>query len=350
MAAARSDTDREVTVPAAGRVPPDLQLLHDVPPVHVRELLERGRRRLPDVRTRISATRSCRPRSRTSTRRPASSRSTRADAANGNGNGHDHDYSNGNGAAAGAMGLGAWPASDLAAPETETSSLEVIDDVEPIDAAARLAALTAIEPAEASNEPATGRSARPSPLPSRSRPSPTCRRGRGDGRRHRGSRTGRSAGRRAGPATDTDQVAAAAAAQTAALLHRFRPGQNLDAEIEAYEREQAALEAGAAEPVEVVAAEAGEGAEIAETAADTRDRGADRSGRHGRARPPTRRRSRRPRPSSEADAAADEDADGLAAAAGPRHRRGASGPTSSNSRRGRSSPPTSSARRSRPRR
>ena len=48
------------------------------------------------------------------------------------------------------------------------------------------------------------------------------------------------------PAAETDQVAAAAAAQTAALLHRFRPGQNLDAEIEAYEREQAALEAGAA--------------------------------------------------------------------------------------------------------
>ena len=45
------------------------------------------------------------------------------------------------------------------------------------------------------------------------------------------------------PAAETDEVAAAAAAQTAALLHRFRPGQNLDAEIEAYEREQAALEA-----------------------------------------------------------------------------------------------------------
>ena len=47
-------------------------------------------------------------------------------------------------------------------------------------------------------------------------------------------------------APQTDQVAAAAAAQTAELLHRFRPGQNLDAEIEAYEREQAALEASAA--------------------------------------------------------------------------------------------------------
>ena len=36
--------------PAAGRVPPDVQLLHVVPPVHVRQLLERRRGALPVVR------------------------------------------------------------------------------------------------------------------------------------------------------------------------------------------------------------------------------------------------------------------------------------------------------------
>ena len=36
--------------PAAGRVPQDLQLLHVVPPVHLRQLLERGRGALPVVR------------------------------------------------------------------------------------------------------------------------------------------------------------------------------------------------------------------------------------------------------------------------------------------------------------
>ncbi|MGH2474520.1 MAG: hypothetical protein ACRDIL_04590, partial [Candidatus Limnocylindrales bacterium] len=40
--------------------------------------------------------------------------------------------------------------------------------------------------------------------------------------------------------TDVGDLAAAAAAQTADLLRRFRPGQNLDDEIAAYEREQAA--------------------------------------------------------------------------------------------------------------
>ena len=144
------------------------------------------------------------------------------DAANGNGNGHDHDHSTGNGVAAASLGLSAWPASDLIASESEASSLEVIDDVEPIDAAARLAALTSTEPAEAVAE------------------SDVRRRGR---RRWRAVEAIAPTVEAASDPTETDQVAATAAAQTAALLHRFRPGQNLDAEIEAYEREQAALEA-----------------------------------------------------------------------------------------------------------
>ena len=54
----------------------------------------------------------------------------------------------------------------------------------------------------------------------------------------------------------TDEVAAVAAAQTTALLGRFRPGQNLDAEIEAYEREQdQGPVAAETEPEAVVAAE-----------------------------------------------------------------------------------------------
>ena len=74
------------------------------------------------------------------------------DATNGNGNGHDHDHAAGNGVAAASLGLSAWPASDLIAAEPEASSLDVIDDVEPIDAAARLAALTSTEPVEATAE------------------------------------------------------------------------------------------------------------------------------------------------------------------------------------------------------
>jgi hypothetical protein len=54
-----------------------------------------------------------------------------------------------------------------------------------------------------------------------------------------------------------DDVAAAAAARTTDLLRRFRPGQNLDEEIAAYEREQAAAAqaAAASEPMDVVTPE-----------------------------------------------------------------------------------------------
>jgi ribosomal protein L40E len=44
----------------------------------------------------------------------------------------------------------------------------------------------------------------------------------------------------------TDERAAAAAAQTAAMLRKFRPGQSIDAELEAFERESAAASAVAA--------------------------------------------------------------------------------------------------------
>ena len=50
MAAARSDEEREAHRAAARRLPRDLQLLHDVPPVHVRQLLEQRRGPLPDLR------------------------------------------------------------------------------------------------------------------------------------------------------------------------------------------------------------------------------------------------------------------------------------------------------------
>ena len=182
-----------------------------------------------------------------------------AAAANGNGNGHDHDHSTGNGVAAASMGLSAWPASDLIGAEPETSSLDVIDDVEPIDAAARLAALTAIEPAEAIAEPVADA---PVELIGEAAVEETA----GDVTAEVAQAEPVEAVADIAPveaptqAAETDHVAAAAAAQTAALLHRFRPGQNLDAEIEAYEREQAALEAEAAaptpEPVEPIAAAA----------------------------------------------------------------------------------------------
>ena len=50
MAAARSETEREVDRPPARRLPQDVQLLHVLPAVHLPELLERGGGPLPDVR------------------------------------------------------------------------------------------------------------------------------------------------------------------------------------------------------------------------------------------------------------------------------------------------------------
>ena len=51
MAAARSDTDRESDLVTAGRLPQDVQLLHELPAVHVSEMLERVRRAVPELRS-----------------------------------------------------------------------------------------------------------------------------------------------------------------------------------------------------------------------------------------------------------------------------------------------------------
>jgi hypothetical protein len=136
----------------------------------------------------------------------------------------------------------AWPTSDLMATaeaedaaDTATAAAGPSSDVEPIDAVARMAALGAIvEPGaeadahvEAAVEPETVEAAGPaSPAPAA--PSPTA------------------PGAAAVDAADVEGRAAAAASRTTDMLHRFRPGQNLDDEIEAFEREQAMADAAAA--------------------------------------------------------------------------------------------------------
>ena len=85
---------------AARRVPQDLQLLHVVPPVHVRELLERPRGPLPLVRPEPERRPSCPRRCPPSTRSPG--------MAGLGGNGHGHAAGNGH-AGAGS----AWPEADL---------------------------------------------------------------------------------------------------------------------------------------------------------------------------------------------------------------------------------------------
>jgi hypothetical protein len=122
----------------------------------------------------------------------------------------------------------AWPTSDLlrdeGADEAGLDGLGATDsgpEIEPIDAAARLAALGAMssvdeqaQGAVRAPEDAVAASADASPEPT----SPVA----------------------ADPdASDIDRRAAAAAAATASLLRSFRPGQSLDAALEAYEREQA---------------------------------------------------------------------------------------------------------------
>ncbi|HET9613647.1 MAG TPA: zinc ribbon domain-containing protein [Candidatus Limnocylindrales bacterium] len=66
---------------------------------------------------------------------------------------------------------------------------------------------------------------------------------------------------------DVDGRAAVGAARTADLLHRFRPGQNLDAELAAYEAELEARERAAAAGVDGESADAGEADAAAELAA-----------------------------------------------------------------------------------
>jgi hypothetical protein len=116
----------------------------------------------------------------------------------------------------------AWPTSDLMhvdeAMEPETVAL---DDLEPIDAAGRLAALGALDavddrPVDAVVEPVVEPPVAASPATT----PPTDR-----------------------PAEDLDDRAAALTARTSDLFQRFRPGQSLDDEIAAFERAQAAAEA-----------------------------------------------------------------------------------------------------------
>jgi hypothetical protein len=132
----------------------------------------------------------------------------------------------------------AWPTSDLLRDEglddPAPDAVDAMDsgpEIEPIDAAARLAALGAVStvdepvvdetvetppvaavPAPGDDPVAASAAAAPAPTP------PVA----------------------ADPdASEIDRRAAAAAAATASLLRSFRPGQSLDAALEAYEREQA---------------------------------------------------------------------------------------------------------------
>ena len=177
---------------------------------------------------------------------------TAANGTNGHGsNGTNEDTTS---TPAPALNAGAWPTGDAwpsydasadapAADElpTAASATGEVDGIDEIDVAARMAALAAIgsglaDPAEI--EPgieADAQAAEPVPMPvdATSTTPPPVR-----------SQT-------------TAEVAAATAAQTAALLNRFRPGQDLDAAIDAYEREAAAVDVAAPElePEPLAAAE-----------------------------------------------------------------------------------------------
>jgi nicotinate-nucleotide--dimethylbenzimidazole phosphoribosyltransferase len=70
------------------------------------------------------------------------------------------------------------------------------------------------------------------------------------------------------PPVEMDDRAAAAAAQTAALLQRFRPGQSLDAALEEFEREQAGVASQPGAAVEAAAAAALQPAKPAEPEAE----------------------------------------------------------------------------------
>jgi hypothetical protein len=130
----------------------------------------------------------------------------------------------------------AWPTSDLMQVDDELlPEPEAFDDLEPIDAAERLAALGASplrheEPAEPLIAPADA------PLMA--------------------SRDGVQAAPDREPVAETpgiDDRAAALTARTSDLFQRFRPGQSLDDEIAAFERAQAAAAEGRPEPEPVAA-------------------------------------------------------------------------------------------------
>ena len=174
----------------------------------------------------------------------------------GAGTGHGIDATNGHALADPTEAL-AWPTMDLERDDDTTAAEDAHAAIEPIDASARLAALGAIEglalepvgvadldavaddaidvdavdgagqdQGPASAEPEIGASAEPEVGASAAAASPPFTQ----------DETEASPGGLF-PA-DVPGRAAAAAAQTASLLRRFRPGQSLDAEIEAYERDQ----------------------------------------------------------------------------------------------------------------
>ncbi len=161
-------------------------------------------------------------------------------------NGHDD--------AMAALTAMAWPTSDLMReaeaepepePEPEIAAVSDMEPLEQIDATARLAALGAfgadaaepVEPAAIERvaiEPVAAEAAVVEPPVAAAEPPVAAA----------DDVAAPTAGAIAAidPA-DVDGRAAAAASQTSAMFRRFRPGQSLDDEIAAYEREQAAAEA-----------------------------------------------------------------------------------------------------------
>jgi zinc-ribbon domain len=174
-----------------------------------------------------------------------------------NGAAHDHDHENG------------FAAADEIAPETTDAADEMPD----FDAAARLAflagddepgaaAVADAEPVEAervdvelaADEPAAVAGEAPSPVAAHVVPAETA-----DDAAPAAATDGDDAVREVAPLPDdVDGRAAVGAARTADLLARFRPGQNIDAELAAYEAELESAAARAAEESKTVETPEGE--------------------------------------------------------------------------------------------
>ncbi len=151
----------------------------------------------------------------------------------------------------------AWPTLDLDQTTDPAPEPIAADEPEPIDAAARLAFLGALPTAaatasEAPDEPAPVEAADPvEAVPPVEPVAPVEATPTDDVAALAPPVVATEPASAITPAgVDAEDVpgrAAAAADQTKDLLQRFRPGESLDAEIEAYEREQAALTAADAE-------------------------------------------------------------------------------------------------------
>jgi hypothetical protein len=125
------------------------------------------------------------------------------------------------------------------APESiEVEAIDVEEEAEPVDLAARLAAV--VGPADA--EPAVEQEVAPEPEIIAATPKPEIAAAATEPEL---APVVEAAPETEAPVEPRDGRAAAAAANTSDLLRRFRPGQNLDDEIAAYEREQAEAEAAA---------------------------------------------------------------------------------------------------------